>query len=75
MEKIRARIGARFCFTINAHSKSGGLAFLWFDDIDLEIINFSTSHIHTKIKDSSNGAKYFLTGFYGVLETAKQTQS
>lgn len=60
---------------VNARGKSGGLAFLWFDEIDLEIINFSESHIHTKIRENSIRVECYLTGFYGAPEIGKWTES
>lgn len=72
IEKIRSRFGAKFCFSISLVRNKGGLALLWFEDIELEIINYSTFHIHTKVMENSLGVVSFLTSFYSAPEVGKR---
>lgn len=73
MEKIRGKISARNCFTVDSLGKrGGGLALLWFEGVDLEVVNFFESHIHTKIKDNSNGEVSYFTCFYSAPKTSKR---
>lgn len=46
--------------------KKCGLALLWQEDINLEILNYSNSHITSKIRDFD---------FYGQPDTCKRLES
>lgn len=48
---------------------------LWSEGTELEVVNFSDFHIHSKIRDTSKKTICYLTGFYDALETSKQIQS
>lgn len=75
MEKIKSRIGAKYCFLVNLVGSKGGLAMLWFKETDLEIINFTDFHIHNKIVEKFLGVISFLTIFYGVPEMSNRNGS
>lgn len=47
---------------------------LWFEAIDLMIINFSSSNIHIKIKEKSLDTVSFLTSSFGAPETGKRVK-
>ena len=49
----------------------GGLAFLWKNDVSLEVINFIVNHVLAKVT-KEDGFVWYLTGFYGRLETTKR---
>ena len=49
----------------------GGLAFLWKNDVSLEVINFIVNHVLAKVT-KEDGFVWYLTGFYGWLETTKR---
>ena len=42
----------------------GGLAFLWKNDVSLEVINFTANHVLAKVTEE-DGFVWYLTGFYG----------
>ena len=42
----------------------GGLAFLWKNDVRLEVINFTANHVLAKVTEK-DGVVWYLTGFYG----------
>lgn len=75
MEKIKGKIGASCCFTIGSIGKKGGLALLWFDGTEFEIVNYSNYHIYSKIREDLKGLDWFLTGFYGMPKTGKRSDS
>ena len=52
----------------------GGLAFLWKDDIRLEVINYIANHMLAKVIEE-DGFVWFMTGFYGWLETQQKFKS
>lgn len=71
----RKKIGAKFCFTVSSVCRKGGLTILWFEGIELEIVNFSNYHMHSKTMEDSIWVEWFLTGFYGIPETSKRVES
>ena len=52
----------------------GGLAFLWKDDIKLEVINYNAIHVPAKVT-KEDGFAWFMIGFYGWPETQKKFKS
>lgn len=50
MERLCHRIGKYTCFTVNFVARGGGLALLWSNDTNIEIINYSNSHIHQEYR-------------------------
>lgn len=60
---------------MNSIGRKVGLALLWFDGIELEIVNYSNYHIHAKVRNGAQGVDGFLTGFYGMPENMKTTES
>lgn len=75
MEQIKWKVGMSNGLMINPIGLKGGLVLLWTDEVDLEIINFSSFHIHSMIKNSSNSQCWHLTAFYGNPETSKRNES
>ena len=57
------------------HSDAGGgLAFLWKNDIKLEVINYTANHVLAKVSEE-DGFVWFMTGFYGWPETQQKHKS
>lgn len=55
---------------VGGEGRSGGLAMLWQNDLNLSITNYSQFHISSCITKEGGHSKWFLTGVYGHLETA-----
>ncbi|KAL9670235.1 hypothetical protein QQ045_007786 [Rhodiola kirilowii] len=67
-DPIRCRLGFKGCVAVDSRGKSGGLALMWTDEVELELLSFSHSHIDVAVKGE---VKFFFTLFYGsprVLE-------
>lgn len=63
-------MGFRNGFVVNCAGKSGGLALLWKEDINFEILNFSSNLIHGVLHlDVGDSQKSFITGVYGSLRS------
>lgn len=75
MEKIKGKMGAKCCFAVSSIGRREGLAILWYEGVELEIVNFSNCHINTKFKDDTTRNEWFLIGFYGIPETSKMANS
>ena len=57
------------------HPDSGeGLAFLWKNEVSLEVINFTVNHVLAKVTEE-DGFVWHLTGFYGWSEAQQKENS
>ncbi|OMO64639.1 reverse transcriptase [Corchorus capsularis] len=56
------------------NSSSGGLALLWFNNVDISILSYSNSHIDAQIGSNMDNAWRF-TSFYGRPETHRRNES
>jgi hypothetical protein len=75
MELIRCKLGLKNMIAVNCVGKSGGLALLWGDELDVEIQNYSRRHVNAKISLPFESATWKFTGFYGNLEAGKWGES
>ncbi|XVE72199.1 hypothetical protein DITRI_Ditri11bG0019900 [Diplodiscus trichospermus] len=55
--------------------RAGGLALLWMNDVKLEIISFSDSHIDTNIDGGLDNFPWRFTGVYGQPEVHRRILS
>ena len=46
----------------------GGLAFLWRDDIKLEVVNYIANHVLARVTEEDDFV-WFMTSFYGWPKT------
>ena len=67
MEIIRVKVGFDYAFTVLSVGRSGGLALLWKQEVDVSIRNFSQHHIDAHM-ESNQRLCWRLTGFYGQPE-------
>lgn len=70
LEIVKRRLGFTGCLGVNPVGKNGGFALLWRNQSVVEIHNFSQNQILAWVEDTSLGAKWMLTSFYGELETS-----
>ncbi|CAM8993856.1 unnamed protein product [Rhodiola kirilowii] len=49
-DPIRCRLGFKGCVAVDSRGKSGGLALMWTDEVELELLSFSHSHIDVAVK-------------------------
>ncbi|KAJ0096620.1 hypothetical protein Patl1_27306 [Pistacia atlantica] len=47
---------------------SGGIAMLWKDDKEMDLVSYTQHHISFIVNQSTANQKFILTGFYGHLE-------
>ena len=68
MVKVKERIGLPNGLIIPSEGRSRGMALLWVGDLDVEIKNFSRSHIDAIVIYPKSGFKWRMIGFYGNSE-------
>ncbi|XVE72246.1 hypothetical protein DITRI_Ditri11bG0024200 [Diplodiscus trichospermus] len=61
--------GARWsfycCLIVDCVGRAGGLALLWKNEMDLEVLNFFRNHIDAVVKGLDGEAPWRFTGYYG----------
>ncbi|XP_074352931.1 uncharacterized protein LOC141692091 [Apium graveolens] len=74
MEWVRSRIGFQGMIAVEAKGRSGGLAMLWKDQDQVDLLSISDNHIDIAI--SENGVHTWrLTGFYGEPDRSKRRRT
>ncbi|XP_059436777.1 uncharacterized protein LOC132169841 [Corylus avellana] len=68
MERIRSRLGFPNMLVVDCVGKSGGLALLWTETIEVEVQNYSSRHINAKVSTKPSMGWWKFTGFYGHPE-------
>ena len=61
-------------FVVKYSNIGGGLALLWKDCINLDVVNYTANHILAKVVEE-DGLVRFLIGFYGWLDAAQKAKS
>lgn len=64
MEQVRARLGYQGLIVVEAEGRSGGLALLWRETDQVNLISLSQHHIDVEVCISGTQT-WRLTGFYG----------
>ena len=59
---------------VNHPDGGGGLAFLWKNDVKLEVINYTPNHVLAKVTEE-DGLVWFMIGFYGWPEAQQKFKS
>ncbi|KAG6624127.1 hypothetical protein CIPAW_16G004600 [Carya illinoinensis] len=71
-DAIKRKLGFIGCFVVDARGCSGGLALLWNQDVNLEVLNFTQHHISVWLMSDDGVRKWMLTGFYGHPKVSKR---
>lgn len=69
---VKRRLLFEGCLVVDSRGRSGGLVMMWEREMEVEVVNFSTYHIHVKIKDAVSNLQWWLTDFYGHPNTCKR---
>jgi len=60
---------------VPSDGKSGGLALMWKDDVDVRVQSYSHSHIDAIVHDASLNITWRAIGFYGHPDTTQRSSS
>lgn len=75
LEIIRNRCGFNEGLCVDSNGSSGGIG-LWWKDLEVSLISFSTHHVLVEIKDDrGDGNRWFACGVYGWPERANKFQT
>ncbi|CAM8892791.1 unnamed protein product [Rhodiola kirilowii] len=71
-EALRCKLGFKGCLSVRGRGKAGGLALLWGEEVDVDLLSFSHSHIDVCVRGD---CCFHLTVFYGNPRTNDRAQS
>jgi exonuclease III len=74
MEFVRIKLRFKHCFMVPSLGRSGGLALLWNDEVELYIHNYSINHIDAHVR-SQGELRWRFTGFYGHSVAYRRRES
>ena len=75
MEWLRSKWGFDNCLTVDYRGRGGGLAILWLNSAQVEILSFSNIHIDARIGQDGIDKIWRFTGFYGCPEVINRHRS
>ncbi|XP_031254340.1 uncharacterized protein LOC116112330 [Pistacia vera] len=75
LELIRNKIGFSCSFVVESRRASGGIAILWKDDKEVDLVSYTQHHISIIVNQPTANQKFILTGFYGHPDASKRTGS
>uniref|UniRef100_A0A803Q5L9 CCHC-type domain-containing protein n=1 Tax=Cannabis sativa TaxID=3483 RepID=A0A803Q5L9_CANSA len=64
LERVRVALGFEGVFSVDARGKSGGVAMLWKQNSDVQLMGYGVNFIDVSIAEE-NGDQWRLTGLYG----------
>ncbi|KAL0011344.1 hypothetical protein SO802_006452 [Lithocarpus litseifolius] len=70
MKKIRNKVEYTQGIMVPSDGKSGGLAMMWKECVDIRLKSCSNSHIDVEVHESSAPTPWKATGFYGHPDAA-----
>lgn len=75
MQLIRLQLGFKGMLAVDPVGLNGGIAFLWKDDTEVAIQNFSCRHINATIMLVNSSVSWKMMGFYGHPNRAYREES
>ena len=75
MERAKRKVGFVYGLVVPKLDKSGGLAMLWKENINLEIMGYAGNFIDAIVTEANSSLKWRITGFYGHQEAHKRKES
>jgi hypothetical protein len=75
LERLRCSLGFEGLFHVDPIGRSGGLAFLWNNNKEVEIVSYSQRHVSALITLLNEDQSWTFTGFYGHPDRALREES
>ncbi|XP_058762667.1 uncharacterized protein LOC131636038 [Vicia villosa] len=74
LESVRVSLKFDSCLTVDVVARSGGLAVLWKDSVNCNVVNFSRNFVNLVVKDELH-EKWRLTCYYGYPERHRRREA
>ena len=75
MERAKRKVGFVYDLVVPKSDKSGGLAMLWKENINMEIMGYAVNFIDAIVTEADLGLKWRIIGFYGHPKAHKRKES
>ena len=75
MDEIKQKIERQQGLVVLSIRRVGGLALLWKNSLQVDILSYSSGHIDAIVSEEQRLKKWRFTGFYGHPETSKRGES
>ena len=75
MEGVKRIINRQQGLVVPSRKRAGGLALLWRNSLQVDILSYSPGHIDAVVSEEQGRQKWRFTGFYGQPETSKRGES
>lgn len=75
MQALKRKLGWYGCFTVDPLGRGGGLAILWKEEVNVSVMSFSQNHIDSQIQLEGSNLAWRFTGYYGMPERSRRTES
>ena len=75
MEGIKRKIERQQGLIVPSIRRAGGLALLWRNSLQVDIMSYSPGHIDAIVSEEQGMKKWRFAGFYGHPETNKRGES
>lgn len=72
---VLRKLGFHNCFGVNLMGKSGGLGFLWVDDLNVTLNNYSRMHVAFLVDNDNGSDDWKLSGIYGCPMACRRTKT
>ncbi|XP_035546500.1 uncharacterized protein LOC118348588 [Juglans regia] len=75
LETVKRQLKFDNSFVVDSIGARGGLAFLWKEEAEAEVVSYTQHHISLIVKEMRAGGYWILTDFYGNPITSKRHES
>ena len=75
MDGVKRKINRQQGLVVPSRKRAGGLALLWRNSLQVDIMSYSPRHIDAVVSEEQGRQKWRFTGFYGQPETSKKGES
>lgn len=75
LQPIKQRLGFKGLLGVNSVGQSEGIALLWDNSSDVNILNYSSRHIDAEVTLEGSTVTWRFTGFYGMPDRRRRDES
>ncbi|KAF5445314.1 hypothetical protein F2P56_034374 [Juglans regia] len=75
IELVKKSLNMANSFVVDSKGASGGLAFIWNDSVNVNLLSYSQNHISLSVNTNMVNQTWTLTGFYGDHVTGRRKLS
>ncbi|XVF43854.1 hypothetical protein PTKIN_Ptkin02bG0073400 [Pterospermum kingtungense] len=75
LERIKLLCEMSRCVGVSSEGKSGGLAMLWKEEVDLNLRSLSKHHIDIEVVSGIGNQQWRITRIYGELATQNRANT